>query len=78
VNKSRRRTPTERAEGRLTLFPSAGVTMALLFVSVGSSRGGEGGPVVRNQIAVLPRRLSSKASVIPFVRSNRSTPWVAH
>jgi hypothetical protein len=40
VNKSRRRTPTERAEGRLTLFPSAGVTMALLFVSVGSSRGG--------------------------------------
>src|ERR1700677_356979 len=43
VNKSRRRVPGERAGALRTLFPSAGVTVGLLFVLVGSSRGGEGG-----------------------------------
>src|SRR5580693_10477050 len=42
VNKSRRRSPGERAGALRTLFPSAVVTGGLLFVSVGSGRGGEG------------------------------------
>src|SRR5271170_6125502 len=43
VDKSRRRAPGERAGALLTWFPSAGVTVGLLFVSVGRGRGGEGG-----------------------------------
>src|ERR1700692_251920 len=43
VNKSRSRAPTERATAPLALLASAGVTVHLLFVPVGSARGGEGG-----------------------------------